>query len=45
MFTWGWNDNGQCAQHSSINEVILNQNTSKNSQVHIESVIDPNKYV
>ena len=44
VYTWGWNDNGQCAQHSSISEVVLNQNTSKNAQVHIESVIDPNKY-
>ena len=44
VFVWGWNDNGQCSQHPSINEVVLNQGSSKHSQVNIESVIDPDKF-
>ena len=40
VFTWGWNDNGQCAKSSNINEVILNQPTIKHAQVNLESIID-----
>ena len=43
VFAWGWNDNGQCAQSRSVEEVILNQASSKNAQVHLESIIEPEK--
>jgi alpha-tubulin suppressor-like RCC1 family protein len=43
VFSWGWNDNGQCAKPSQINEVILGQQSIKNAQVNFEYTIDKDK--
>ena len=40
VFTWGWNDNGQCTKPPQVNEVCLNQPTIKNAQVNLDNVID-----
>ena len=40
VFSWGWNDNGQCAKPPQVNEIILNQPTMKNAQINLDSIID-----
>ena len=39
VYTWGWNDNGQCTKPFDLNEIILSQPSIKNSQVNLEQVI------
>lgn len=43
VFAWGWNDNGQCAQAPSVNEVIINQSSIKNANVSLDHILDDEK--
>lgn len=44
VFAWGWNDNGQCAQPShAVDEVILNQSSTKHAQINLDQIIDYEK--
>lgn len=44
VFTWGWNDNGQCAKDPEIMEVCLNSNLSiKSSNIMLDHLIDKSK--
>mmetsp|Transcript_14062 Transcript_14062/g.21913 ORF Transcript_14062/g.21913 Transcript_14062/m.21913 type:complete len:343 (+) Transcript_14062:1579-2607(+) len=36
VFTWGWNDNGQCAKPPHVTEVVLNQQSLKSAQVPLD---------